>query len=126
MKIRKNALEWSVFAVAGAIVIACLVALVVMIVGSDGGRAELVVSVGEPERGASGFLVPVRTRNDGDETAEQVRIEVTLEAGAEEVESSELTMAFVPRRSVRDGYAVFSRDPRCCRIRARATAFERP
>jgi uncharacterized protein (TIGR02588 family) len=126
MKIEKNAIEWSVFAVSALIVGACLGALVVMIAREGNAPPSIVVSVGPAERNEAGYLVPVRARNDGDETAEEVRVEVTLESGGREVEKGELTVAFVPRHSEREGFVVFGRDPACCRIRARAISFERP
>lgn len=126
MNVRKNPLEWTVFAAALAIVAGCVALLVMMMLRTKDAPPELVVTVGRAERVSSGFRIPVQVRNDGDETAEQVLIDVTLESAGEEMDRAELTIAFVPRRSVRHGFVVFGRDPQCCKITARATGFEVP
>ncbi|HYI12147.1 MAG TPA: hypothetical protein VEK57_24045 [Thermoanaerobaculia bacterium] len=126
MNVRKNPLEWTVFAAALAIVAGCVAMLVSMMLRTGDAPPELVVTVGRAERVSSGYRVPVQVRNDGDETAEQVRVDVTLESAGEEQERAELTLAFIPRRSQRHGFVVFGRDPQCCEITARAVGFETP
>ena len=124
MRVEKNALEWTVFA--GSVLL--LVALVVAL-ASAGGPArppELRVTLGDPERSIAGFRVPVTVENEGDETAALVDVEVRLEGGGADVERAELTFDFVPMRSRREGWATFARDPRCCRVVARVTGFQRP
>ncbi len=126
MNVQKNPLEWTVFAVALAIVSACIAVLIAQMLRTDATSPHLVATVGAVESVSSGFRVPVKVRNDGGETAAQVAVVVTLESGGEELERSELTLAFVPHRSERLGFVVFRRDPRCCSIHARATGFEKP
>ena len=126
MNVRKNPLEWTVFAAALVIVAGCVAALVAMMLRTSDRPPELVVTVGRAERVSSGFRIPLQVRNEGDETAEEVLVAVTLESGGEEMERAEVTIAFVPRRSERHGYVVFGRDPQCCEVAARAVGFETP
>jgi uncharacterized protein (TIGR02588 family) len=126
VKLHKNWLEWLVFAASVGIVGACVVALAVSAFRSGDRPPDVTVEVGAATRGASGYRVPVRVRNEGDETAEGVTIEVGLISGGEEVERGEFTVAFLPRKSRREGWVVFQRDPGCCTLRARALGFEKP
>lgn len=126
MKPTKNAVEWSVFGFS-VIVIGIAVALLVDdALSSAGKRPDLHVETGAPVRSSDGYMVPVVVSNRGDETAEQARIKIALTLDGEAVESAELTIAFVPRKSERQGSVVFRRDPRCCVVAASTVAYEKP
>jgi uncharacterized protein (TIGR02588 family) len=56
----------------------------------------------------------------------QVSVTLVLEAAEKELERAEVTIAFVPRRSVREAMVVFRSDPACCRIVVRSLGFEAP
>jgi uncharacterized protein (TIGR02588 family) len=127
MKIRKNVLEWSVFAASVALIAAVVGVLVYGARSTRHRPPLLLVSAGTAERLDSGhYRLPVTVKNEGDQTAEQAKIEVILEENGEEVERGEMTIPFVPQGSTRQGWIVFSRDPRCCRVSARATGYHRP
>jgi uncharacterized protein (TIGR02588 family) len=86
------------------------------------------VRLGTPEQRTHNFIVPVTVTNHGDETAEGITIEVTAEnagAGVEPVRG-ELTIAFLPRRSTREGWVTFQQDPRSTRLIARVLGYEKP
>lgn len=123
---KKNALEWTVFGASLLIIGATITLLLTGGSGSGNPGPDLRVAAGTPAASSSGFAVPVTVENQGDATAEQVRVEVSLLSGGEERETGELTIAFVPRRSRREGWVVFQRDPACCTISARAVSFEKP
>jgi uncharacterized protein (TIGR02588 family) len=123
---KKNGLEWIVFAVS-----ALLIAGVIAILGKEameGGQTppSLRVEIGAPMSDNGSFRVPVKVQNLGDETAEQAVIEVELVQNGTVLESADLTIAYVPKRSVREGWVVFRRDPRCCTISSRAAAYAKP
>ena len=124
-KPKKNAVEWTVFAVS-LVVIAVTVALLFR--GSLEPRLppDLQLTAGTPVASSGGYAIPIAVSNRGDDTAEQARIEVALMSGAREVETSELTIAFVPGRSRREGWVIFRHDPRCCQLRLRTVSFELP
>jgi uncharacterized protein (TIGR02588 family) len=126
MKLQKNWLEWTVFGVSALIVAAVLGLLVTQAVATGEEPPEVVVITAEPQRTGAGFLVPVEAVNRGAETVENAEIEVTLELGGRVVERGTFMVAFLPRHSKRNGWVQFERDPRCCRISARAVGFEKP
>jgi len=125
--VEKNWLEWLVFGVGLALVTSTLGFL-----AYDGATApdtppEVEVRLGEPLRAGQGFVVPVTLYNRGGQTAEGVTVEVVLEGtGAPEPERSEFTVAFLPRRSTREGWVAFDADPRAGRLKARALGYEKP
>lgn len=126
MKMKKNAVEWSVFGASAIVIVALVGVLIHGVLTSTNTPPELRVTAGRTIATQGGFTVPVAVSNDGDTTAEQAKIEVRLLAGSDEVEKAELTFAFVPGKSKRNGWVVFSRDPQCCSIEARPVSFEAP
>ena len=125
-RLEKNPLEWAVFAVSLAAILATVGFLVWDAATADGSSPDLRVELGRPEARSGAFAVPVTVHNRGDETAEEVRIEVTLEAPGTPPETAEIGMAFVPRRSQREGWVTFRRDPRQGRLAGRAVGYEKP
>ena len=125
MKAQKNVLEWAVFAISLALILAVVGILVTS--GTTSGRAapELRVQAGSASATAGGHQIPIRVRNEG-QSVEEARIEVSLLEGDTVVERAELILAFVPEKSEREGWVIFQRDPQCCKVRARAVAFEKP
>lgn len=126
MNVRKNRLEWSVFAAALLIVVGCIALLVIQMIRSGDRPASLVISTGAATQEGTGYRVPVRVQNAGDHTAAGVQLRVVLEERGREVGHAELTIPFVPPQSSREGAVVFQRDPACCAIVVRALAFETP
>ncbi len=127
-RVEKNWLEWVVFGLGLALVAGTLGYLVYDGV-TDAGRPPAVeVRLGEPRPTGHNFIVPVTVRNHGDETAEGVTVEVTLEAAAAgaEPERSEFTVAFLPRRATREGWVAFRTDPRAGRLTPRVLGYEKP
>lgn len=125
-KLQKNPLEWTVFFVSLAAVLATAGFLVWDAVTARGGAPDLRVELGAPQPGSGGFAVPVTVSNRGDETAEGVLVEVTLELPGAPPERAEIEMAFVPRRSQREGWVTFQSDPRLGRLHGRAAGYEKP
>lgn len=95
---RKNPLEWTVFAVSLALVGALAVLLVRGHTG-DEAAPRLAVTT-EPSPGGS---VEVSVRNDGTAAAADVDVEVRRGPA-----TATLTFDFVPRRAVRTGTVVFA------------------
>jgi uncharacterized protein (TIGR02588 family) len=127
MKPAKNSLEWSVFAISALLIVA-LVATLIREATTEGDQPPLLrVTIGDTlSDGHGGHRIPITVRNDGDRTAAEAKIEVTLEEGGREVERGEVTLPFVPQQSSRTGWVVFNRDPRCCRLSARAVGYQQP
>lgn len=123
----KNWLEWSVFAISLVIVVGMLAYLVHAAMTSQDRPPDLRVLVGTALPGASNtYRLPLVVENLGDQTAEQVTVEVVVRESGRDVESAEMQIAFLPRQSKREGWVVLTRDPRCCAIEARPVGYEKP
>lgn len=125
--LEKNWLEWIVFAVSLVLVVSTLGYLVHdgATLGDAPPSIEIVLDTPQPR--LNYFVVPVSVTNRGDETAETVQIEVVLESGGKELESGEFEIAFLPRRSTREGWVTFQTDPRTKgQLKARVLGFEKP
>lgn len=124
-KPEKNWLEWAVFVVSVALILAVM-AVLLKDAQSPDSPPDLVLRFGEPVKGQRGFSLPLIVSNGGQQTAEQVHVEVSLTIDGREVEKSDMTMAFVPRGSEREGAVVFDRDPRAHKVEGRVTGYETP
>lgn len=127
-KVEKNWLEWMVFGVSLALVAGVFGFLVYDAVKLEKTAPDLEVRLGAPVARAQEFVVPVAVTNRGDQTAEGVQIEVTLESGADggEPERGQFGIAFIPRRATREGWVVFRTDPRGARLTPRVLGYEKP
>jgi uncharacterized protein (TIGR02588 family) len=126
-KLQKNWAEWVVFAVGSALVASTLGYLAYDALTVTDAPPSIEVRTGEPFARPHNFVVPVTLVNHGDQTAEGVTIEVVLENGGEELERSEFTVAFLPRRSMREGWVAFQTDPRTAQsMKARVLGYEKP
>lgn len=121
----KNTLEWTVFAISLALIAAVAGLLLRQQLAGAQSPPSIAVTAGAPVATAGGFAVPLDVRNDGDTTAEQVTIDVSLRwAGGEE--RAEATLPYVPYRSRRRAWVVFPRDPRDGRLAARVLGYREP
>lgn len=125
-KPEKNAVEWSVFALSALIVAAIIGFLVSAAIRQEKIPPDLRITTGAATATHAGHRLQVNVKNVGDVSAEQVRIEITLRRGDEEVERAELDIPYVPRKSERTGFVTFRKDPRCCEIASRAMSYDAP
>ena len=125
-KVEKNPLEWAVFTVSLLAVLATAGFLIHDAVTNTGSAPDLRVEIGPAERRSGAFTVPVTVRNLGDETAEGVQVEVTLEIPGAPPETAEVEITFLPRRSRREAWVTFRHDPRRGRLTGRALGYEKP
>jgi uncharacterized protein (TIGR02588 family) len=122
----KHPVEWVVFALSLVLVAGTVGFLVWDAVRGGRSPAALSVELGRPEPRAGGWAVPVTLRNRGDETAEGVKVEVTLETPGTPPETADFEAAFVPRQSKREGWVTFRNDPSRGRLSGRALGYENP
>lgn len=108
--LEKNGLEWSVFAVGLILVMATLAYLIREVVTAGSNPPEVVVQLGRPRGVTHGFRVPVTLFNRGDRVAEGLSVVITL-AGKAEREEAVLDIAFLPKKSKRQGWVTFRGDP---------------
>ena len=125
-KVKKNRLEWVVFGISLLLVAGTLGFLVYDAVSLEKMPPDIEVRLGAPEQHGQEFIVPVSVINRGDQTAEGVQVEVTLETGGAEPERGEFAIAFVPRRATREGWVAFRTDPSKGRLTPRVLGYEKP
>ncbi len=125
-RLNKNGLEWAVFAVSLAVVLGTAGFLAYDMVRSGNAPPSLSVELGAPRRQGGEWAVPVTVSNQGDETAEGARIEVTLSVPGEPPERAHFEIAFVPADSRRQGFVTFAGDPARGRLSGRVVGFETP
>ena len=126
-KLQKNWLEWVVFAAGLLLVVSILAYLAYDAATITDAPPSIEVRMGQPLERPHNFIVPVSLTNHGDQTAEGVMIEVVLESGGQEKERGEFTIAFLPRRSTREGWVAFQTDPRTVeQTKARVLGYEKP
>lgn len=122
---KRNALEWSVFALGLFATLSILGYLGYEIATFRHESPRVDIVLGTAEARGDVFLVPVTAKNRSDETLEGVILEATLKAGKEE-QKAQFELAFLPRRSQREGWFTFTRDPARGKVEARAIGYERP
>ena len=126
-KLEKNWFEWIVFGVGLTLVVATLAYLAYDAATLSDAPPSIEIRLGDVQQRPHNFIIPVTLINHGDLTAEGVQIEVVLESNNEEKERGEFAVAFLPRRSTREGWVAFQTDPRTAgKITARVVGFEKP
>lgn len=123
---RKNWLEWLVFGLSALLVIGALGYLSYDAVTMGDAPAMLQLQVGDVVAQPDGFAVPVTVTNQGDQTAEDVQIEVVLMSGGTEIERGEFSVAFVPRGSQGQGWIVLRKNPVGGELTAKVLGYGQP
>lgn len=124
---QKNWLEWSVFAVGLALLLAIVGYLGYRAISDGRDPAALHVEVGapwSPEDAPAVHVVSVTVRNDGGQSAAEVDVEVILPG--DPPERSELTFDHVPHGSSRSGALTFERRPEPGQLRVRVLGYLEP
>jgi uncharacterized protein (TIGR02588 family) len=78
------------------------------------------------ERNDGGYVVKFRARNSRPSTAASLTISGTLHDGATEIESSEVTLDYLPPRGERKGGLIFQADPAVHDLRLEAEGYVDP
>jgi uncharacterized protein (TIGR02588 family) len=125
MKVRKNWLEWTVFALSALLITAVIGFLLYETATIGDAPPDIHLQIGTPEQRSGYFAVPIEVMNKGDHTAEGVHIEVVLEGGGE-AETGDFEIQFLPRRGSREAWVTFTRDPRSGKLEARVLGYEKP
>lgn len=125
-KVEKNRLEWTVFGVALILVLATFGYLISEAVRTDDTPPDVTVTLGRPEPGSGGFMVPVEAANSGGQPAEDLRISVRLETPGGAAEESVLLFPYLPRESKRQGWVTFRTDPSTGTLRVSGVGFQSP
>jgi len=124
--LQKNWVEWLVFSCSLILVAGVLgfLAFTAATLGNAPPDLKIHLSKAQPE--GKYFRVPVKIKNDGDQTAEGVQIEVTFNEGKPDEETATFEAGFLPRHSSREGAVIFKADPRNGKLEARVLGYEKP
>lgn len=119
--------EWFIAVVGAAVTLATIGFLVYEgITDPPGGAPDLTVEADSLTAQGSKWVVRIQARNAGSETAASVRIVGELRSDSGVVETSEMTLDYVPEESSRTGALVFTHDPSGLDLEVRPTGYERP
>ncbi len=120
--------EWVVGVVGGLLVLGTVAAMTYDALTHEGTPPDFVVTVVGMQRvSGGGHLVELRAENRGGTTAAQVQVEGELSGGgAEEPETSDVTIDYVPSGSSREAGLLFTRDPRSGDLRIRVKGYDLP
>lgn len=92
----------------------------------DTSPPELVIETDAVVPNGRGYLVPIQVTNHGGSVASGLVVEATLKKGSETVETSTITMGYVPAGSQRRAGFFFSRDPRKFDLQILAKGYVQP
>lgn len=123
----KNLLEWTVFFISLLLIVGILGYLVYQASVFEEGSPDLQVNFVHDPSSHSPYRYLLKIENDGQETAEEVQIEMVLERGGEELEAAALTLPYVPKQSAREGWVVLSKNPlEADTLYVRVVGYKRP
>lgn len=103
---KKNWLEWCVFAVGLTLTLAVLAYLIYLGLNRGELPPTFKVTLGPAQKVPDGYQIRVDVYNQGDITAQSVQVEVENEA-----EKAQFQIDFVPEHSSAKGWVVFAREP---------------
>lgn len=118
---KKNLLEWTVFGISLTLIAIVAGLLLREHFTTGDGAPDLIVMLGRAERSGQGYAIPVDVRNGGDRSAEDVQLTVTLHSVPSE--QTDITIPYVPYRSVRRVWVMLSREPGAGPLDARVTSY---
>lgn len=123
----KNILEWGVFAISLLLVIGILSYLSYKTYTHKTAPPNIQVTYQPSPTENAPFRYHISIKNNGLETAEEVRIELVLKKGEATVEKAALQLPFLPQSSLREGWLNFSQDPQLAdTVVARVVSFKKP
>ena len=120
--------EWTTLTIVLLLLAAVVGALLWFAVrpGEDTATFDVEVEASAIEQREGHFYVPLRVRNTGKATAEDVIVRAAIIEGGEAIEETELTFRFVAGGEEAEGVAVFTKDPRRATLEVRVASYLRP
>lgn len=124
---KKNAFEWTVFALSVALIAAVVGTLVYEAITQSTDEPLIEVRLGEPRHAGRHYVVPVTSVNLGDGAADTVAVEVTLTPAEGKEEQGQCEFAHLPGHSEREGSVTFDTDPATAKeLKARVLGYQKP
>lgn len=124
---QKNTLEWTVFVISLFFVISLLGYLIYQSIIYIPSSPDLKVIYEHDPSPNAPFRFHVIIKNEGFETAEEVEIELIQTKDGQEIEKASMGVPFAPKRSQREGWVIFSKNPgQADTLYARVVSYKRP
>lgn len=124
---KKNALEWAVFYAGLVIVVGLLGYLTYLSIAFESSPPDIAVSYRHEPSTHAPFRFHIALRNKGNETAEEVQIELVAMKNGEPAENAILNIPFLPRQSEREGWVILTQDPALAdSLHVRVISYKKP
>ncbi|MES2437989.1 MAG: hypothetical protein V4584_02925 [Verrucomicrobiota bacterium] len=121
----KNLLEWIVFGISTALVLAALAFLTLATLRVEDGPAEMRAEAGTPVAKDGWLRIPVTVKNHGQRVAANVEVRVCIGSGADKHEAG-FTVDFVPRGGSRTGAVSFKEREVPLELECEVLGYEEP
>ena len=124
---QKNVLEWIVFTLSLTLVLALFGYLIHQTIRYEPGSPDLEVTYKpEPSLNAP-YRYHLTIKNNGQETAQEVQVELILEKDGKQLEMATITLPFAPKESRREGWVNFSKNPvEADTVYSRVVSYKKP
>lgn len=116
--------EWVVAALGLFVVLCTLGLLTYEVIAGDTSVPDPLVRVTGVQEVRGGYLAQVEAFNRGGDTAAGLTIAGTLKQNGQDIETSEVTLDYLPGQSLREAGLFFSEDPRRYRLELRALGYQ--
>ncbi|MEX2594646.1 MAG: hypothetical protein WD426_17880 [Anditalea sp.] len=123
----KNILEWAVFSLSLLLITGILGYLVFQTIQHEPGSPDLVITYETAPSPHAPYRYHVTISNEGQETAEEVQIELILEKDGQQLELATLDILYAPKESSKEGWVNFSKNPiEADTLYARVVSYKKP
>lgn len=124
---KKNVLEWTVFYIGLVIVVGILGYLTYLLVAFEPSPPDITLVYRHEPSSNAPYRFHIKLKNEGNETAEEVQIELVAMKNNEMAESALLDIPFLPRQSEREGWVILTQDPALAdSLYARVISYKKP
>jgi len=124
---KKNVLEWIIFSISLLLTAGTIGYLGYKTYTHQPSPPDILVRYTPDPTDNAPYRYHLVIENIGGETAEEVLIEVILQESEETIESSEVTLSFVPKKSTQESWVNFTNDPASAdTLLAKVVSFKKP
>jgi uncharacterized protein (TIGR02588 family) len=120
---KKNVLEWSIFAISLVLIAVCVGVLGYEQLTRTDSPPNVLATIGQVMERPDGFAVEIIIENTGDRTASAIHLQLSDEANNEQATA---VIEYLPYRSTRRAWLILPTDPRGDGIRVRVLGYEEP
>jgi uncharacterized protein (TIGR02588 family) len=123
----KNVLEWVVFSLSLLLISGILGYLIFQVIQHEPGSPDLVITYKSDPSPHAPYRYLLTISNLGQETAEEVQIELIMEKNGQELEKAAMELPYSPKNSTKEGWVNFSKNPHeADTLYARVISYKKP